>query len=74
VFAAPREVVFRAWTEPEQLSRWLGPTGFVAHSVTGDVTHMTFHQSGYVSVEDRDNHQGGWSSAFDDLAAYLART
>ncbi|MDZ4684796.1 MAG: SRPBCC family protein [Planctomycetaceae bacterium] len=25
---APREKVFRAWTEPEHLQRWWGPTGF----------------------------------------------
>jgi len=24
-FNAPREVVFKAWTEPEQLKRWFGP-------------------------------------------------
>jgi uncharacterized protein YndB with AHSA1/START domain len=28
VFAAPRELVFRAWTEGEHLSRWFGPSGF----------------------------------------------
>jgi uncharacterized protein YndB with AHSA1/START domain len=28
VFDAPREVVFRAWTEPEHLKRWWGPKGF----------------------------------------------
>ena len=27
VFDAPREAVFRAWTEPEQLARWFGPKG-----------------------------------------------
>jgi uncharacterized protein YndB with AHSA1/START domain len=25
---APRELVFRVWTEPEHLSRWWGPKGF----------------------------------------------
>jgi uncharacterized protein YndB with AHSA1/START domain len=25
---APRELVFKAWTEPEQVSQWFGPTGF----------------------------------------------
>ncbi|HEX8169871.1 MAG TPA: SRPBCC family protein [Thermoanaerobaculia bacterium] len=25
---APRERVFRAWTDPEQLARWWGPAGF----------------------------------------------
>src|ERR687889_2653918 len=28
VFAAPRELVFKAWTEPERLKRWWGPRGF----------------------------------------------
>lgn len=27
-FAAPPEVVFRAWTDPEQLARWWSPDGF----------------------------------------------
>lgn len=28
--AAPRELVWRAWTQPEHLSRWWGPRGFSA--------------------------------------------
>jgi uncharacterized protein YndB with AHSA1/START domain len=28
VLDAPRELVFRAWEEPERLSRWWGPKGF----------------------------------------------
>ena len=28
VFDAPRELVFKAWTEPERLARWWGPDGF----------------------------------------------
>jgi uncharacterized protein YndB with AHSA1/START domain len=28
VLDAPREVVFRAWTEPAHLLRWYGPKGF----------------------------------------------
>ena len=27
-FAAPRELVFRAWTEPAHLAQWWGPRGF----------------------------------------------
>jgi uncharacterized protein YndB with AHSA1/START domain len=28
VFDAPRELVFRAWTEKEHFARWFGPSGF----------------------------------------------
>jgi uncharacterized protein YndB with AHSA1/START domain len=28
VFDAPRELVFRAWTDPQHLSQWWGPKGF----------------------------------------------
>lgn len=30
VFDAPRERVFAAWTEPEQVAAWFGPEGFDA--------------------------------------------
>ncbi len=30
VFDAPRERVWKAWTEPEQAKRWWGPKGFTA--------------------------------------------
>ena len=28
IFNAPRELVFKAWTEPERLMKWWGPRGF----------------------------------------------
>lgn len=28
IFNAPRDVVFKAWTDPEQLAQWWGPKGF----------------------------------------------
>jgi len=30
VFDAPRELVFKAWSEPERVMQWLGPKGFTA--------------------------------------------
>ncbi len=28
LFDAPRDLVFKCWTEPKQLARWWGPSGF----------------------------------------------
>jgi uncharacterized protein YndB with AHSA1/START domain len=28
IFDAPRELVWKAWTEPERMMRWFGPKGF----------------------------------------------
>jgi uncharacterized protein YndB with AHSA1/START domain len=31
-FKAPRETVFRAWTDPEELKKWWGPEGYATPS------------------------------------------
>ena len=41
IFDAPREVVFRAWTEPEHMTRWWGPKHF-----TNRVEQMDVRPSG----------------------------
>jgi uncharacterized protein YndB with AHSA1/START domain len=28
VYDAPRELVFKAWTDPKHIARWRGPNGF----------------------------------------------
>ncbi len=48
VFDAPRELVFRAWTEPEHLAHWWGPNGFTTtyHEVDvreGGAARFTMH-------------------------------
>lgn len=40
-FAAPRELVFAAWTEPQHLARWSGPAGF-----TTEQDHMDLRPGG----------------------------
>lgn len=37
VLDAPRAVVFRAWTDPDQIARWWGPQGFTTTSYDIDV-------------------------------------
>jgi uncharacterized protein YndB with AHSA1/START domain len=37
VFDAPRQLVFKLWTEPEHLARWWGPRGFTTISSRIDV-------------------------------------
>ena len=48
VFAAPRELVFRMWTDPQHLGRWWGPRGFTTttHAMDfrpGGVWRFTMH-------------------------------
>jgi len=37
VFDAPRELVFRAWTDPKDIDRWWGPDGFTTTTNEMDV-------------------------------------
>jgi hypothetical protein len=37
VFAAPRELVWKVWTEPEHVVRWWGPNGFTTTTHSMDV-------------------------------------
>ena len=37
LIAAPREEVFRAWTEPEQLKQWWGPGGYTTQYAEVDL-------------------------------------
>ena len=36
-FDAPRDVVFKAWTEPERLNQWWGPKNFTMQTVKLDL-------------------------------------
>jgi len=142
VFDAPRELVWKAWTDPDQMKQWRGPREFEARNLTADVrpggkwrtclhsdgfdtgdgqkrsldlwqggeyvelveperlvftfhweegtdlpehdtvititleekngqTTMNFHQTFFVTEEDRDGHMRGWNSSFDRLNDFL---
>lgn len=54
VFDAPRELVYRAFTDPDQLARWFGPVGYSVprDSVESDA-RVGGHQR-FVMVNDAD--------------------
>jgi uncharacterized protein YndB with AHSA1/START domain len=54
VYDAPRELVWRAWTEPERLARWWGPPGWStdAADVRMDVRAGGVFRVTSVSAED----------------------
>ena len=35
IFDAPRELVWKAWTEPERMVKWQGPRGFTSTIAIG---------------------------------------
>lgn len=37
IFNAPRELVWKAWTDPEMIKQWWGPEGFTAPSAKVDL-------------------------------------
>jgi uncharacterized protein YndB with AHSA1/START domain len=37
IFKAPREKIFRAWTDPEELKKWWGPEGYTTPSAEVDL-------------------------------------
>jgi uncharacterized protein YndB with AHSA1/START domain len=49
LFNAPQTTVFRAWSDPEQVTKWYGPTGFTTtiHEMDvrpGGVWRFTTHR------------------------------
>jgi len=48
MFDAPRELVFKAWTEPEHMVRWFGPRGF-----TSTILHSDLREGGSYRIHMR---------------------
>lgn len=76
--------VYREIMEPERLvftQAWEDAEGKPKHETLvtvifadqGGKTLLTFHQGVFESVTSRDEHEGGWSSAFELLTEYLAK-
>jgi uncharacterized protein YndB with AHSA1/START domain len=57
VFDAPRDMVYRAFVDPDQIAKWFGPVGF---SVPRDSVDMDVRPGGHqrlVMVNDEDENE-----------------
>jgi uncharacterized protein YndB with AHSA1/START domain len=54
VFDAPRELVWKAWTEPEQLAQWWGPAGWTNPLETISMDVRPGGRFSVTSVSDAD--------------------
>jgi uncharacterized protein YndB with AHSA1/START domain len=75
---------YRELLEPERMVftfAWDGDDGrpenimlvAITLAAEGEGTRMTFHQTGFRDAEQRDGHNGGWTSCLDRLEEFLAR-
>jgi uncharacterized protein YndB with AHSA1/START domain len=53
-FPAPREKVFRAWTEPEELKKWWGPDGYATPIAEVDLRAGGHYRFGMRKLPDGD--------------------
>ena len=63
---APVALVFKAWTAPEHLARWLGPKDFTAHSIRMDFRPGGAWSAVIRSPEGADYPMGGHYRAIDE--------
>lgn len=54
VFDAPRELVYRAFVDPDQLAQWFGPVGFSVPRDTVDIDPRVGGHQRFVMVSDED--------------------
>jgi uncharacterized protein YndB with AHSA1/START domain len=52
IFDAPRELVYRAFTDPDQLAQWFGPAGFSVPRDTVDIDARVGGRQRLVMVND----------------------
>ncbi|HRN69961.1 MAG TPA: SRPBCC domain-containing protein [Candidatus Woesebacteria bacterium] len=71
VFDAPRELVWKAWTEPEMIKKWWGPEGFTSPSAKVDLRvggKYIYAMHGPAGSEwDRDMYSAG---IFKEIVLY----
>ncbi|HTN76658.1 MAG TPA: SRPBCC domain-containing protein [Pirellulaceae bacterium] len=66
LFNAPRELVFQAWTDPEQLLRWYAPPGCTIRFRTLDVRPGGAYHS---CIQTPDGHHCWCSGSYREIVA-----
>ena len=67
----PSRLVFTfVWEEEGE--RGLETLVTITFADEGGKTRLTFHQTPFQSIAERDGHGGGWTSTFDRLYEFLA--
>jgi uncharacterized protein YndB with AHSA1/START domain len=59
MIGAPRELVFKAWTDPDQVARWWGPKGFVTVGHDMDIRPGGAYRLTMRSPEGTDHRKRG---------------
>lgn len=54
IFDAPRELVYKAFTDPDQLAQWFGPVGFSVPRDTVDIDARVGGHQRFTMVSDDD--------------------
>ena len=62
VFDAPREMVWKAFTDPDQLSRWFGPVGYSVPRETVDIDLRVGGHQRFTMVPDDPSYPPGGPS------------
>ncbi|TLS50114.1 SRPBCC domain-containing protein [Paenibacillus antri] len=67
VLPAPRELVFKAWSEVEHLKQWWGPKGFKIH-----VAQWDFRPGGifHYNMQSPDGHRMWGKFVYQEIVAY----
>jgi uncharacterized protein YndB with AHSA1/START domain len=59
VFDAPRELIFKCWTEPEHLDQWIGPKGFSSTILAWELREGGTYRIHKRGPDGRDHWQAG---------------
>jgi uncharacterized protein YndB with AHSA1/START domain len=72
IFDAPRELVWRAWTEPEHFKRWYGPKGMSLHACEIDFRVGGRHLFGMRTPDGHDYFTTGVYREIVPLERFVA--